>query len=385
MWVGLSILVLSLLTFLVAVAMRAGGGDTSTPTPSPSMAGTQQTLLIQVRNDDNLGANNMIAAVGGGLPSAQLLVPSRLMVDVPGAGQQTLGQSARLLDRSASQDALSDLLAVRIDATLSLSRLALAGMVDFVGGITVTVESPIREVDPATGVETEVVPAGSNALNGSQSAAYALAWQTGDPEATRLAHFSAVITETIRKLPDDQGAVELMLTSLGGSARTTTAAGAVAELLVAMRRDLAADGALVRVLPTTDLQAVTELAVVRVDLPAAQEAIDTVLPMARLATDAGSQRVLVRNGVGRPGLGSIARDRLVGAGLVFINGGNADEFGQPRTLILLPDETPAAQALGERIANALQVPASAVEVAPDGQNVAAAVVVLGEDFDKWAP
>ena len=52
---------------------------------------SSSTLLIQVRNDADLGADNMVAGVGGGLPAAQLLVPSRLIVDVPGAGQQTLG------------------------------------------------------------------------------------------------------------------------------------------------------------------------------------------------------------------------------------------------------------------------------------------------------
>ena len=53
-----------------------------------------------------LAGVTVVAAVGTDLPPAQLLVPSRLIVDVPGAGQQTLGQSARMLDRSASQDAL---------------------------------------------------------------------------------------------------------------------------------------------------------------------------------------------------------------------------------------------------------------------------------------
>ena len=107
MWGFLAILGIALVGWIV-VSMRPPATDgTPQPTPTPTAFAEQQTLLIQVRNDADLGADNMVAGVGGGLPAAQLLVPSRLIVDVPGAGQQTLGQSARLLDRSASQDALS--------------------------------------------------------------------------------------------------------------------------------------------------------------------------------------------------------------------------------------------------------------------------------------
>ena len=148
MWGLLAVIGLGLVAWIVLSSLASEPVDPTEPTPTPTVVAEQQTLLLQVRNDDDLGANNLIAGVGGGLPPAQLLVASRLIVDVPGAGQQTLGQSARQLDRSASQDALSDLLALRIDGTLSLGRLALAGMVDFVGGITVDVDRAITTDRP---------------------------------------------------------------------------------------------------------------------------------------------------------------------------------------------------------------------------------------------
>ena len=379
MWIVLGVVGLGLLGWVLVAALGPDTPATPEPTASPT-AVEQQTLLIQVRNDDDLGADNMVAGVGGGLPAAQLLVPSRLIVDVPGAGQQTLGQSARLLDRTASQDALSDLLALRIDGTLSLSRLALAGMVDFVGGITVTVDAPITQVDPTSGVETVVVPAGTQQLNGTQAAAYALAWLPEEPEANRLARYSAVMTETISKLPDDRLTVEQMLTSLGGSARTTTTTTAVADFLLRMRAGILAGGQLVRVLPTTDIEAGTGLAVVRVDLVAAEGTIEGLLPQAMLDASEAAPRVLVQNGVGTPGLGASARDKLVGAGMVYINGGNAEQFGQPTTTVIVADATTASLQLGSEVATALGVPESAVTIAEEGQNVADAVVVLGADF-----
>jgi hypothetical protein len=367
----------------VGVAVSRGGGDGrpgSTPTPSSTAWDQQRTLLIQVRNDNDLGADNLIAGTGGGLPPAQVLVPSRLIVDVPGAGQQTLGQSARLLDRSASQDALSDLLALRIDGTLSLGRLALAGMVDFVGGITLTTGQEITEKDGRTGQVRVVVPRGTVHLNGSQAATYALAWLPDEPEAARLARYSEVMTATISSLPPDQLRVEAMLTSLGGQAWTTATTSAVAEYLVHMRSEVLGGGQQVRVLPTTDIESGGSLPIVRVDLVAADATLRQVLPQAMIEGTQRRPRVLVQNGVGTPGLGGKARDRLVSAGMVYVDGGNAEDFGHKHTRIILPDAGPGSLDTGAAIAKALGVEPSDVRVAQSGQDVADAVVVLGRDF-----
>ena len=380
MWTLLAVIGVALVAWLVVSVARPDEVATPTPSASASESPEQRTLLIQVRNDSDLGANNLVAGIGADLPATQVLVPSRLIVDVPGAGQQTLGQSARLIDRSASQDALSDLLALRVDGTLALSRLALAGMVDFVGGITVTVDRPITQTDEATGAETVVVPAGQQTLNGTQAAAYALAWLPDEPEASRLARYSAVMSETIEALPDDQVRIEQMLTSLGSSASTTTSTADVARFLLDLRSGITAGSQQVRVLPTTDIESGSDLAVVRADLPAAEELLASVLPTAQLDDEQARPRVLVQNGIGTPGLGADARDKLVGAGMVFINGGNAESFGHEQTQVIIPDTSTQARTLGTEVAEALGVPQSAVVVADEGQNVADVVVVLGADF-----
>ncbi|MGV1006127.1 MAG: LCP family protein [Candidatus Nanopelagicales bacterium] len=375
---------------LLIVAMlvwgSSGGGSgaspTPSPTPSPGVSGfdVQQTMLVQVRNDSEVGAGNAVLGVGGDLPPAQLLAPSRLIVDVPGAGQQTLGQSARQLDRTSSQGALSDLLALRIDGTLSLGRLALSGLVDYVGGITLNVTQAITE--ERDGKDVLVVPAGTVLLNGSQAAAYALAWLPDEPEAARLARYSEVLTETISGLPDDQLRIEAILTSLGGSARTTTSTTSVAAFLKQARREIRADGQRISVLPTSDAEVTGTLQRVRVDLAGAQKAVKKLLPEARLTSAEARPRVLVYNGIGAPGLGAVARGRLVAAGMVYINGGNAQDLRHPQTSILISADSTEADSLGGRIASALQVPASAVAVAEPDRIVADSVVVLGQDFPR---
>jgi hypothetical protein len=381
MWALLAVVGIALVVWTILSVRSPGPQEpVAQPTPTPTAFAEQQTLLIQVRNDAELGADNMVAGVGGDLPAAQLMVPSQLIVDVPGAGQQTLAQSARLLDRSASQDALSDLLALRIDGTLSLGRLALAGMVDFVGGITLDVDAPVTVTDAATGTQTVLVPAGTQTLDGTQAAAYALTWLPDEPEAARMARYSQVMTATVAALPEDALRIQEMLTSLGGSARTTTTTSAVAQFLLQMRAGILAGGQQVRVLPTTDIEAGEALAVVRVDLPAAEAVLTSLLPQAMLSDVESSPRVLVQNGAGTPGLGASARDRLVGAGMVYINGGNAEQFGLEQTLVIVADASTESLALGAEVAQALGVPETAVQVAEDGQNVADVVVILGADF-----
>ncbi|MGB8020389.1 MAG: LCP family protein [Candidatus Nanopelagicales bacterium] len=380
MWLSLAVVGVVLTGWLLlTVLLQPATQTTSEPTPTATVE-EQSTLLIQARNDSDLGAGNLVGAEGGGLPGVQLLAPSRLVVDVPSQGQRTLGQTARLIDRRASEDALGDLLALRIDGTLSLGRLALAGMVDYVGGITIDVDREITVTDEESGAETVLVPEGQVHLDGTQAAAYALAWLPDEPETARMARYSQVMTATIGALPEDQLRVEQMLTALGGSARTTAANPTVAGILLGMRSQILAGSQLVRTLPTAEPAAEAGLGSVSADLVAAGEVLGEVLPQAQLPPEEARPRVVVRNGVGRAGLGAHAREELVGAGMVYINGGNADELGN-RTTDVYVGRSAEDQVLGGDLADALGVPAGSVKQDEDVLAGAEALVVLGADFE----
>ena len=355
------------------------GGDEPVPEPLPTLGSEQATLLIQVRDDAELGADNMVVGVDGGLPAAQVLVASQLLVDLPPSGPQTLARTARSVNRSASQDALRDLLSLRVDGTLSLARLALAGMVDFVGGITVDVDATITATDEQTGQKVVVVPAGTQHLDGTAAASYALAWLPGEPESARLDRYSQVMTATVAALPASVLRIEQMLTSLGGSARTTTSTSQVARFLLRMRAGVLAGDQRVQVLATQQ-PATGELTLVRLDLPAADAQLAALLPTALLADDEAKPRVLLRDGVGEPGSVTAARDALVGAGLVALNDGNAETLGGEPTSVVVPPGAAGAD-LGDEIARALGLPATAITSSGSGTEGADAVVVLGSDFE----
>jgi hypothetical protein len=101
-----------------------------------------------------------------------------------------------------------------------------------------------------------------------------------------------------------------------------------------------------------------------------------------LPPDAGGDTivVLVQNGVGTPGLEQDAAALLRDEGYDFFNGGNANQFGRDQTLVLIPDSTPASEALGEDVAATLGVPASSVQVTEQGSSIADVIVILGADF-----
>lgn len=380
MWLSIAVVGVVLTGWLVLTVLLQPATQTP-PEPTPTATVAQQsTLLIQARNDGDLGAGNLVGAAGGGLPGVQLLVPSRLVVDVPSQGQRTLGQTALLIDRRASEDALGDLLALRIDGTLSLGRLALAGMVDYVGGITIDVDREISVTDDQSGRETVLVPEGQVHLDGTQAAAYALAWLPDEPETARMARYSQVMTATIGALPADRLRVEQMLTSLGGSARTTAATPTVAGILLGMRSQILAGSQLVRTVPTQEPSDEAGLGSVNADLVAADEVLGEVLPQAKLPLEEARPRAVVRNGVGKAGLGAHAREKLVGAGMVYINGGNADELGNKTTDIFVGSSA-EDQILGADVAEALGVPAGSVKQDEDVLAGAEALVVLGADFE----
>ena len=136
-------------------------------------------------------------------------------------------------------------------------------------------------------------------------------------------------------------------------------------------------------LPTRELAA-AGAALRGVDDDAARPELDgrfagALLPVAAV----GEVRVLVSNGVGRPGLGAAARDLLVADGLLYGGGGNVAEFGrQPGTAVLVASQSQEDRARGEAVAAALGLDAGALQVNRETLVDTDVVVVLGDDFAR---
>jgi hypothetical protein len=367
----------------VVVLLAAGAGvllsrRPGAVAPAAAAAATGRVLLVQVVGADGhgqlaalLGTSQGPAGTGGSV----VLVPTRLLVDVTGAGTVPLSDAASRPDPAAAH-ALTDLLGLRIDGTWTLPVAGLAALVDQVGGVDVQVDHDVAV--PSAGGAELTLPAGRQHLDGRTAAAYATVLDSAEPEQARLARFDDVLRAVLAALPADPGATAAVVRASGGS--STLGGPDLAAALVGLHAVVASGAATYDTLPVRGIDSGGDVALYGLDAGSARTELGQDFPGALQAAGPGTVRVLVENGVGTPGLLDAARSRLVARGLVFRDGGNAARFGLPASAVLVPDATARSTAEGRRVATALGLPASAVQVSGRGQTVADVVVLLGADF-----
>lgn len=330
---------------LAGVLLTRGQVTTTDPTPSPTPTATstvaaiaeqgrQVTVLLVVRDDDRRAVSTMLIGVGGGSDTvSELLLPRDLLL--PTVPPRRL---SAIDDPTGAQDAeqpLETLLGVEVDAVIDLDRLAWAGLID------------------ATGSRVDISAA-------------------EDPGS-----FPLVVDRVLKGLPYEPETVGELLTGLGSMARTTVTNEDASTLLALVGRDLRAQDVVRRTLPVTYLRAGEDRAAL-VDLSLSEPLMRELFPEALLVPGHDGQlRVVLQRAGATLGSATAARLALQGAGMgVIADRDRPDE--EATTVILLPDDSAAAQAAGQRVAEALGVPSSAVRVA-DGGSVDVRVL-LGPDL-----
>jgi anionic cell wall polymer biosynthesis LytR-Cps2A-Psr (LCP) family protein len=356
---------------------RGGGGDNENDIAEQK----QRTVLVQVAGPDGTAqASALLGVRTDEKRAAAVLIPSRLVVDLPGSGSVGFGETLGLPDREAPAKALTDLLGVSVDGGWVLTEAGLAALVDKVGGVPAEVDVDVVTKAP-DGSDTVVVRAGSQHLGGAAAAAYATYAVPEEPEQARLARFYDVLDGVLRGLPDQSREIEGTVTSLKDGSSSTLSSTRLAEILTAAQA-VSEDGDMLSdVLPVNAIATGAGEESYGVNAQQAAALMEARFAPSLVKDAAGGPvRVLVQNGVGTPGLVDKARTKLVKAGFRFVNGNNAPEFGQKQSAVLIPDSTPASVQQGAAVAAALGLPASAVGVSGQGQTVAEVIVVLGLDF-----
>jgi hypothetical protein len=202
----------------------------------------------------------------------------------------------------------------------------------------------------------------------------------GEQEQSRLARLKQVLDGLLTALPRTPAEVTAILSGLGPRSDATSSPPQLATLLVGLAADGRAQQLQYASLPVIPIDPGNGSTAFRPDVPAVRELVDRLLaqsvpPGARST----GNRVLALNGVGTPGLGEQVRAKLVAAGFVFVGSRNNATFGVAQTRVLVRDATPAAQALGTRVAAALGLSGTSVQTAGLG-SIADVVVVIGADF-----
>ena len=365
----------------VAVWALLGRGDTGAPTPVATGPARQLTMVVQVTGaDGNAEASALVGTTKVGSKAVVLLVPSGLVVQVPGGGDLPFGEAATDADPGLAAASLADLLGVKVSDNWVLTQEGLAALADAVGGVQASVDVDVTST-ALDGTTTVLVRAGDQKLSGVSAAAFATYLADGEPEQARLARFDNVLTSLVARLPSEEAAVVDLLAKLGAGSKHTLDTTALAQRLVVMHAAAVKDNIVSDVLPVKTADTGGSAPAYVLDVTQAAATMRTRFPGAQQPSGAEAPlRVLVENGVGTPGLVLAARTKLIEGGFLFQDGGNASSFTKDPTSLLVADATDASRAAGAKVAAALGVPATSVVTQDRGQSKADVIVILGPDF-----
>lgn len=215
----------------VVVASRDVPGPTPSPTasPSPEPLAAEPTLLIQLRDDGFTSVGNVLIGLEDA-SGGQLFLPASLAVAAVDSRQETLGATGAAPIAQAPQ-VVGLQTAVRVDGALVLDRLAFAGLVDAVGGVTIEVADTTAFVDRA-GTTLAVIPAGTQNLDGPEAALYATFRGAELSPASQYVRFQQVWNALVPLLPDSEDRMRAILGSLGALARSTQPVAPLSQFLV---------------------------------------------------------------------------------------------------------------------------------------------------------
>jgi hypothetical protein len=376
--VALVVLALVVGGFILIKAMGGGNGGSGHAGPP---ARTQTTLLIRLVGQQN---QTLAAALLGHTTTGQgtgfgALLPQNLEVAVPGSGTTTLANASVVAGQSGASNAVADALGVIVDGSWTLNSSGLATLVNSIGGIDVTVDTNV--VAKSGGGTVVAIPAGPHHLNGQQAALYATYLGGGEPEQQRLARLSTVLQALFARLPSSPSTQKAILTQLGAGSVSSLSTARLASVLSGLRSDATGGRLAFNDVPMTSLDSATGASVLSVNSAALKPFVQTNFAGSLPSVPPGGPvRVLVQNAVGTPGLGATARNRLVAAGLTYVAGGNASQFGQAKSLILINNASAASMTQGQETARALRLPFSDIRINPSGQSVADVIVILGADY-----
>ncbi|WP_461024640.1 LCP family protein, partial [Thalassiella azotivora] len=339
--------------------------------------GATQRTFVMALTDPASGVVGAALVGTDGRTTSALLMPSRLLVDVAGGGRVPLGDALATGDAAVGQS-VEDALDVRVDGTWVLTTDGLQELVNALGGVAV-------DVPAAVTTDSVTIPAGNGQrLDGVQAVAYATYLAPEEAETARSARLSQVLTGLLSYLPSAVSDVEGLLLSLGENSRSTQPVEVLAEVLVEVKQTLTSNQYGATVLPVQEISTGDENVIYGIDEAEAGPVLQTRFSGALRPGGPDAVRVLVQNGVGSPGLGDRARDRLVEAGFRYVGGGNATSLGRDTSVVAVASDSPEDREDGLAVAEALGLPAEVVAVGRDAPTLADVVVVLGQDFADQA-
>lgn len=256
-----------------------------TPNPSPTEEQVEQTLLLQVLDGDGYARGNVVIGIeppGTDPLTVLLAMPASVLVP-QGDDSVTLGVTPQSADTLAAVTAVEQGFGLRIDAGLTLDRLAFAGLVDGVDGVWVELDRPV--LLPAIGEEERlrVLGPGWVKMDGIAAADYAVLRIPGESETDRVERFLGLLEDALERLPRTDDQMRQLLTSLGSLAQSTVPTDDLVPFLKTVRADVDFGRVRAEVLPVELIRGGARPAAIAA--PDADALVQALFPDARVSPD----------------------------------------------------------------------------------------------------
>jgi polyisoprenyl-teichoic acid--peptidoglycan teichoic acid transferase len=394
-------LLLAVAAFAVLVASLGVDGTRDlvapgeTETPAPVATDDRQPALALVTYDETTGETAAAAVVvlahdRDAEQGSVLLVPTGTVADVPGHGSSTVGDAYTFGEGPLVAVTVDNLLDVRLDGVVAISRAGWATLGDALGPIEVEVRSRLVAEADGGGGEVRFEP-GPQVLEGDRLAEFVTFRAADETELEALPRLQHVVAGLLDRVGEDPQPLRALLGLDGAPADPEASAEDAAagplessdpELTYALLTELAearrAGRLTTLTLPVSPLGSGRD-DLYRVDAERAGAVVEEHLASSRPTDAAGAGRSLqVLNGNGVPGIGQQVAERLQPGGYRILLTGNADRFSYETTRIVIYDDAPEQLAVARDIRERLGT--GEIERSGTPQSVVDVTIVVGADF-----
>ena len=240
-WLISSILAIALLT---GIFVLRGDGQaaplpvelTATPTASATAepAGDINNLMIAlIDSKQRIVSVTVLRQSEDGTKFAIVNVDPATLIVPPGQGFVPISDAGLQGSFDGVDQAISGALGIPIDGSMYMRRLALAGLVDGVGGVTINSENLYRVSE--AGEPAEYVRFGSALLPGGPAAGYAMVKSKFETTDQFMARTNQVLRAVFENQQGDQARVHEVLSALGSLAQSNVPTNSIARMIVELR------------------------------------------------------------------------------------------------------------------------------------------------------
>ena len=241
-WLTSSLVAIALLTGLFVIR----GDGQAVPLPEQVTAAPEATQeasepAIEINNlmfaligsDQKIVSVTVIRQSVNGEKLAIVNIDPATLIVPPGQGFVPISDAGLQGSFDGIDKAISGALGIPIDGSIYLQRLAYAGLVDSIGGITVASENLYRVSEP--GEVPRYVRTGTVLLEGSDAAGYAMLKSQFESTDEFMARGNQVLRAVFENLDGDQERVDEIFSALGSIARSNVPTSSIAQLIIELR------------------------------------------------------------------------------------------------------------------------------------------------------